>query len=135
MTLKVNVKPLAAKNLIGTLCVTVKWQRTVVVLQEQEHFAGKTDYDDQLSWPWETLESHWGHNTGFRELESKCFHQVVGLWGHQQHAQLPDSRRTSGSATLLPRDKPGYRVQAIILDPQMHYKQCFGLSWRRCQSL
>lgn len=36
MTLKVNVKPLAEKNPVGTLCAAIKWQTTVGVVRQKE---------------------------------------------------------------------------------------------------
>lgn len=48
MTLKVNVNPLAEKNLIGTLCVIIKWHETVSVVQEKDCFVVKKEHDDQL---------------------------------------------------------------------------------------
>lgn len=49
MTLKVNVKPLAEKNPIGTLCAAIKWQTTVGVVRQKECFPGKMEQDDHLS--------------------------------------------------------------------------------------
>jgi len=49
MTLKVNVKLLAEKNPIGTLCAATKRHTTVGVILEKECIAEKTEHDDKLS--------------------------------------------------------------------------------------
>lgn len=46
MTLKVNVKPPAEKNLVGTLCAATKWHARVGGVQEKQCFAGKMEHDD-----------------------------------------------------------------------------------------
>lgn len=68
MTLKVNVNPLAEKNPIGTLCVVIKWQEIVSVVQEKDCFVVKKEHDDQLSRHCKTLKILWAYNTDLRKL-------------------------------------------------------------------
>lgn len=71
MTLKVNVKPLAEKNPIGTLCAAIKWQATVGVVRQKEMFFWEKGVWWSLLLTLKTTEESYVYDTDLGELKRK----------------------------------------------------------------